>query len=136
VRCRAAVRAWLPSVLALASAAAIAQDRAPKLPRIAAEPSAFDFGKALPQRTLEKEFVIRNYGGADLKIENVTTSCGCTVARLANDVIPPGKSLPLRVALETRSILGRVERRVLIRSNDPANPRLEISLSVTVAQPR
>lgn len=127
---------WLAGVLALASAAALAEEGAPKAPRIAAEPAAFDFGKALPQRTLEKEFVIRNYGSADLKIEGVTTTCGCTVAQLASDVIPPGKSLPLRVSLETRSSLGRVERRVLVRSNDPLRPRIEITVSVTVAQPR
>jgi hypothetical protein len=136
VRRTALLAPWLAGMLALASAGALAEEGVPKTPRIAAEPAAFDFGKALPQRTLEKEFVIRNYGGADLKIEGVTTSCGCTVAQLASDVVAPGKSLPLRVSLETRSSLGRIERRVLVRSNDPVRPRLEITVSVTVAQPR
>ena len=45
------------------------------------EPPAFDFGEALPDKTLTKEFAIRNFGNQDLVIENVSTSCGCTAAR-------------------------------------------------------
>src|SRR5207249_10145134 len=41
---------------------------------------SFDFGKALQQKTLQKEFAIRNLGDADLVLDSVTTSCGCTVA--------------------------------------------------------
>ena len=44
-------------------------------------PSSFDFGNgAAREKTLHKEFTIRNLGDADLVIENVSTTCGCTVA--------------------------------------------------------
>ena len=35
------------------------------------------------RRRSSKEFAIRNFGDADLVIENVSTTCGCTVAELA-----------------------------------------------------
>ena len=43
-------------------------------------PPSFDFGKVLPDKTLQKSSSIRNFGSADLVIESVSTTCGCTVA--------------------------------------------------------
>ncbi len=36
--------------------------------------------RRVQNKTLDKEFSIRNFGSADLVIENVSTTCGCTVA--------------------------------------------------------
>jgi hypothetical protein len=38
----------------------------------------------------------------------------------------------LRVTLETRSYAGKVERQVLVRSNDPKTPLLTVKVSATV----
>lgn len=65
------VRVAAVSVLALAAAAAVAQPPAAPAPnapasapargpRIAVEPTVFDFGKAQQEKTLEKEFTVRN----------------------------------------------------------------------------
>jgi hypothetical protein len=124
----------------LISTASFAQEPKPeappaKAPRIAVEPASFDFGKALPNRTLEKEFYIRNWGSADLAIEAVSTTCGCTVADGWSKLVHPGGNTPLRVKLETRSYSGRVVRKVLIRSNDPAKSLLEVQVEATVVAP-
>jgi len=105
-----------------------------KAPKISVEPSSFDFGKALPAKTLEKQFSIRNFGEADLVIEQITTTCGCTAALLDNGqkVIKPGSSGQLRVRLETRDYSGRVVRSVLVRSNDPTKNVLEVKVEATV----
>ena len=109
-----------------------------KAPRVRVEPEGFDFGRALPGKTLRKEFRIRNYGDAPLVIEGVTTSCGCTAAIATETNIEPGGSTVLRVTLETRRYSGRVEREVLLRSNDPKAPRVAVRVSATVeaAKPR
>jgi hypothetical protein len=106
----------------------------PKAPKISVEPASFDFGKALPGKTLEKQFSIRNFGEADLVIEQITTTCGCTAALLdqGQKVIKPGESGQLRVRLETRDYSGRVVRSVLVRSNDPAKNVLEVKVEATV----
>jgi len=103
-----------------------------KGPRIVVEPASFDFGKAVQNKTLQKEFSIRNFGNEDLVIENVSTTCGCTAALLSDKVVKPGRTTPLRVSLETRTYSGKVERKVLIRSNDPETTLAEVKVEVTV----
>ena len=65
-----------------------------KAPRIAVEPMSFDFGKALQNKTLHKDFVVRNFGTADLEIKNLSTTCGCTAAMADSTVMStaPGRT--------------------------------------------
>jgi|SRR6185369_12644935 len=103
-------------------------------PRITVDPPSFDFGRTLPEKAVAREFTIRNFGDQDLVIENVTTSCGCTVAEsLTKTVVKPGGSQPLRVTLTTPAHPGAITKSVMVRSNDPARPLLEIKLKTTVA---
>jgi hypothetical protein len=118
---------------------ATAQDAATKpapagaaAPRIAVEPEMFDFGKAQQEKTLVKEFRIRNLGAADLVIEDVVTTCGCTVADGYAKVVKPGGSTPLRVRLETRNSFGKLARSVLVKSNDPSGRAVEIKVEAQV----
>jgi hypothetical protein len=101
-------------------------------PRIVVEPASFDFGEALQYKTLNKEFVVRNLGDEPLRLEDVKTSCGCTAALPNDRVVPPGGQTRLRVSLDTRSGEGRVERTIVIRSNDPRHELSEVKLVVTV----
>jgi hypothetical protein len=117
----------------LLATAAWAGDDAPA-PRIKVEPESFDFGNVLPDKTLRKEFTIRNFGNAPLELENVSTTCGCTAAIAGTKRIEPGGSTPLRVTFQTRRFSGKVERRVLVRSNDPKTPLLEVKLGATVEE--
>ena len=107
----------------------------PAVPLIRVEPEAFDFGHALPGRTLRKEFTLRNAGAAELVIQGVSTTCGCTAAIAGETRLKPGRSTPLSVSLQTRDYRGRVERRVLVRSNDPKTPLVELTVSATVEPP-
>lgn len=105
----------------------------PKGPKIVVEPGGFDFGNALQQKTLQKEFLIRNLGSEDLVIEQVSTSCGCTVVEGYSKLVKPGGSTPLRVSLETRRAVGRLLKTVVIRSNDGAKKLYELRLEATVS---
>ncbi len=105
----------------------------PNAPRIVVEPKHFDFGRVLPGKTLHKDFQVRNFGSRDLEIQGVSTSCGCTAALTESRRLAPGRSSVLSVSLSTREDHGRVRRSVLIRSNDPRTPVLEISLEADVA---
>jgi hypothetical protein len=118
--------------LLLAGAPAAASGPAP---RIRVEPASFDFGRLLPWRTLHKQFLVRNFGTADLAISGVSTTCGCTAALLDRRSIKPGRAATLRVTFDTRDDRGKVTRSVLLESNDPAHPRLELKLEATVVEP-
>lgn len=119
----------------LAAGAASGRTEEQKTPRIRVEPETFDFGKALPAKTLRKEFTLSNFGDAELVIENVSTTCGCTAALASDTKLAPGSSTMLRVTLETRSYSGKLERQVLVRSNDPKTPLLTVKVSATVEAP-
>ena len=123
------------AALALASLFAVsagAEEKPAVAPRIRVEPEGFDFGRAQRGKTLRKDFTLRNFGDAELVIEGVSTTCGCTAALTAESRVEPGGSTSLRVTFETRSYSGRVERHVLVRSNDPKKPLLQVRVSATV----
>ncbi|HET7292596.1 MAG TPA: DUF1573 domain-containing protein [Vicinamibacteria bacterium] len=101
-------------------------------PRLALDPESWDFGRTLRNRVLEKQFTLRNVGDVDLVIDKITTTCGCTAALLSDKTLRPGGSGTLKVTFETRDYAGRVERKVLLRSNDKSRDPLEIRLQATV----
>jgi hypothetical protein len=121
------------AAFALLSSVVPAAQPVAKAPRIAVEPDGFDFGQALKNKELVKEFQVRNHGSADLTIEKVTTSCGCTAALLneRDRVLKPGASAPLQVKLRT-SVPGRLVKSVLIKSNDPARELYELKVQADV----
>jgi hypothetical protein len=119
--------------LSLASGAGAAPLPAPASgPRISVEPESFDFGKTLQNKLVEKVFVIRNIGSDDLVIERVSTTCGCTVAEGYAKLVKPGQTTTMNVQLQTRTYLNRIERKVLVRSNDATRDPLEIKVQATV----
>ncbi len=120
------------AVAALVAVGARADEKPAAAPRIRVEPESFDFGKAQPGKTLRKDFTIRNFGDAALVIEDVSTTCGCTAALSEQSRVEPGGRTALRVTLETRTYSGRVERQVLVRSNDPKAPLVQVRVSATV----
>ena len=120
------------AVAALVAVGAGSDEKPAAAPRIRVEPESFDFGKAQPGKTLRKDFTIRNFGDAELVIEDVSTTCGCTAALSAQSRVEPGGRTALRVTFETRSYSGKVERQVLVRSNDPKAPLVQVRVSATV----
>jgi hypothetical protein len=103
-------------------------------PQLALDPESWDFGRTLKNRVIEKQFTLQNLGDADLVIERISTTCGCAAALLSEKTLPPGKSAILRVTFDTRALDGRVERKVLVRSNDRLRDPLEIRLQATVVR--
>jgi hypothetical protein len=126
--------AALAAALVLLAGGGAAEEKKAPAPRIRVEPASFDFGNALPGKTLRKEFAVRNFGDAALVIESVSTTCGCTAALADERRVEPGASTSLRVTFETRRYSGKVERRVLVRSNDPETPLVEVRLRATVGE--
>jgi len=136
------VRRAIPTILGLfflASTLSLAQESKPPAPtrgpRIAVEPPSFDFGKALKDRELTKEFSVRNFGNQDLVIDRVSTDCGCTTAGITTpSTVKPGGSVVMQVTLRT-NVLGHITKKVLINSNDPANKPYEVKIQATVVAP-
>ncbi len=82
-------------------------------------------------RTLE----VRNVGQGWLEITGLSTSCGCTTARIARQRLAPGEATDLVVIFDPQAHGGQTGtflRQVYVRSSDPETPEAVLTLRVTV----
>jgi hypothetical protein len=111
----------------------------PDPPQIIVEPVRFDWGEIPNDRPITQEFLIENRGGQPLEILGVTTSCGCTTARVEAETIKPGGQTRLWVTLDPTAhdpMTGPVVRFVYIRTNDPETPEFSLELHAALVEPK
>ena len=122
-------------VLALAAHTPLAGADGPAGARLAVEPPSFDFGNVLPEKTLQRDVVLRNVGSAELVIKDVRTACNCTVVGGYAKKLAPGASTSLRIELTTPALAGPLAQTVTIETNDPDEPTVEVEVKATVIAP-
>jgi hypothetical protein len=97
--------------------------------------TAHDFGKVKQGEILTHEFAFTNNGTDTLVVERVETTCGCTAALVSEKEIRPSKEGKIKVSLDTHGYSGRMTRFVYLVTNDPDNPRRELSVSADIEVP-
>ncbi|TAH08745.1 MAG: DUF1573 domain-containing protein [Runella slithyformis] len=103
--------------------AATASSLSDKMPKIVFEDSVknVDFGALVEGDTVQRNFKFSNAGEFPLIINNVSTSCGCTVPQWPRDPIAPGESASIVVKFNSRGKVGSQAKAVSIYANtDPA----------------
>jgi len=68
-------------------------------PKIQFAQTLYDFGKTSQVATVSGVFKFKNAGDAVLKLEPPKPSCGCTVAQLKTNALPPGATAELSFTL-------------------------------------
>jgi hypothetical protein len=86
---------------------------------IAVAATRHDFGQVKQGDVVTTEIVLRNTGKEELKIEAVSTSCGCTSAQVKPEIILPGSEGKLLVRYDSGAHpdKGHVRRHIYIASN-------------------
>jgi len=109
------------------TAGARADDAAPKMfvPQL-----RYDFGKLFEQEKYIHDFVVKNQGTADLVIQEVKPTCGCTVAKY-DRVIPAGGEGKINLAIEGAQVHGNFSKTAIVHSNDPELPLVTLTLDGT-----
>jgi len=102
------------------------------IPRISISENKHNFGKVKEGAVLTLNIDIKSIGDSELVITDVQTSCGCTAALLSSDKLKPGENGNVRIELDTKGMKGKKTRTLAIKSNDPINPRMVITLFVEV----
>lgn len=105
------------------------------IPELAANNYTWDFGDIPPDRKVERTFTLMNKGTRELVIQDVSSSCGCTAALVDKDSIPPGGTADILVTYDPRVNKDQgafITRKVRIKSNDPAAPLAEFTISANV----
>jgi len=108
-------------------------------PDVSLETTEFDFGDVINGVIMEKDLMIRNIGTADLIVDTVTTTCGCTTAYLDLMTIPEGGIATLHIAFDSgahgEELTGEVMRQVILISNDPKEPEATVQFVANILPP-
>ena len=110
----------------------ITVDPAKGQPKIEVENPVLDFGKTGPSKKHKGQYKFKNIGTATLKIKEVKPTCGCQIVKLTKKIYEPGESGTINLTFTSPSHEGSVSKYLYIISNDPENPRFELTVKATV----
>ncbi len=88
----------------------------------------YDFGRVIQGERVVHEFTIQNAGDADLLLQRIAPSCGCTAAAVSSSTIKPGSSEKIRVTFDTSGMYGSKAKTVSIVTN--AREQSEVTLKL------
>jgi rhodanese-related sulfurtransferase len=120
------------------SDAPVPQAVATDTPRLMVDHTTFDLGQ-VPQYggPVFATFTLGNEGTAPLTIGELTTSCSCTSATVADRTVPAGSGTTLTVRFDPNFHAepeGVFKRTVFVPTNDPRTPELDITISVDILE--
>ncbi len=106
-------------------------------PQIEITPKTFDFNEIEYGSIAEHTFKIKNLGKETLEIKKIATSCACTSAEAEKEIIEPDEEVDLKVIYNTGLMSGshakgEQERIIYVKSNDPINPQVEVTIHAYV----
>ena len=108
-------------------------------PQIGLEVTNLDLGDVVNGDIVQREVTVHNDGTAELVVETVSTSCGCTKATLDPMTIPPGESGTLFIEFDSGAhgpeLTGILIRQVFVVSNDPEQAEAVVELAANILPP-
>ena len=114
-----------------AKPAAPASGKAVAAPKVDIGQETKDVGTVPKGQVIETDFIIKNIGGSDLVITDARPSCGCTVSSF-DKLIKPGAEGKVHTSVDTKSFSGPISKSVLVVSNDPDRPQINLFVKAVV----
>lgn len=91
-----------------------------------------DFGSITQEAPAKHRFTFRNTGKHDLRLTNVTASCGCTTPKWSKEPVAPGKSGFIDVQFDPKNKPGNFAKTITVTANtDPEQTKLSIQGEVS-----
>lgn len=101
-------------------------------------PSSYNFGDVIPSNgPVSTVFEIKNTGNTAIKINRLSTSCGCTTATMDMADLAPGETRNMSVTFDPNvhpDQSGRFVRVVYLQTSDVITPEIEIELTGNVVR--
>ena len=107
-------------------------------PQIELTPKTFNFNEIEYGSIAEHTFKVKNLGTETLEIKRIATSCACTSAEVGKKILKPDEETNLKVIYNTGLMgdsphaKGEQERIIYIKTNDPINPQVEVTIHAYV----
>ena len=111
--------------------AAVAPGKSVAAPKIEIAQETKEMGTVPKGQVIETDFLIKNVGGSDLVITDARPSCGCTVSSF-DKLIKPGAEGKVHTSVDTKSFSGPISKSVLVVSNDPDRPQMNLFVKAVV----
>jgi hypothetical protein len=107
-------------------------------PQLVCNETIYNVGQLTVPEKGKHEFLLHNQGSQELVIEKVSPGCGACVevTDFTKTQIPPGQSGTVTLTLLTQHLAGKVSKEVLVKTNDPKNPNLILTLEAEVIRPK
>ena len=104
-----------------------------KVPVLVFDQTVHDFGKMAQGEIVKYSFHFKNVGNADLRINRISSSCGCTVGRYPHKPVKPGAEGDIDVTFNSTHKMGYQNKSIMILSNtDPQRIVLRIKAMVEI----
>jgi len=101
-------------------------------PEFKFEKTEYDFGKLIQGEKVSYTFKFENKGDANLLIEDIRTSCGCTVPEYTEKPIAPNTTGEIKITFNTTGKLGKQHKTITILSNTGEPYELLITANVVL----
>ncbi|MFM1548674.1 MAG: DUF1573 domain-containing protein [Lentisphaeria bacterium] len=96
------------------------------------ERSVVDFGLVYDNESIAARVKITNTGNAQLKIDKVNTTCGCTVGRLQKRQLEPNESTVATLTFDPTGKNGEESKVVTFVTNDPVQANHTVTVMAQV----
>jgi hypothetical protein len=101
-------------------------------PKASSQQMEYDFGTIEQGKIATHNFTLVNNGGDILKITDIHASCGCTAAKPDKNELVPGESINIKVDFNSAGKMGKQEKYVYVKTNDPNNKELKFKFTGNV----
>jgi hypothetical protein len=103
-------------------------------PKIDLPRESWDFGKVKEGPVLKHTFTVKNIGTAELELQAYPGCRVCISPELSSNKILPESKAELDVFFYTKGKSGAIDSFAMIRSNDPEQPVLKITVKAFVIE--
>lgn len=98
---------------------------------VCCEQPVFDFGSKYSTEKVTHTYVLKNTGDHPISIVQVKPNCGCMIAAVSTHSIAPEQQAEICVEMSLTGRDGPQLKRILVETNDPAQPRTTLSMKGT-----
>jgi cytochrome c biogenesis protein CcdA len=106
-------------------------------PRIQFKSKVLAFGIMEQNESRTRDFLFRNVGNEDLKVNEIRSSCRCASGKLdiSKRLVPPRGTGKITIAFDSKNYVGGVTETIYIHTNDPENSTVKLTLKAIVKPP-
>ena len=98
------------------------------------EGDSISFGRVYQTGAKVNQVVlVQNAGSDTVRINRVSTSCGCTVALVSRHVLAPGEKAKVRIQFDPAGYIGDVTKYIYISNSFPGNQLVTVKMTGYIA---